>query len=132
MVSSAIPNETALVTWYWIQYKGGLHLKARKARIENHPILDFPEKRNVRFTWQGDEIWGLEGEPIASALHAAGVTVLHKSHKSGRPRGFFCAIGNCSSCLVVVDGVPNVRACTEKLREGMRVERQDGTGPAPG
>jgi hypothetical protein len=33
--------------------------------------------------------------------------------------------------LVVVDGVPNVRACTEKLRAGMRVEMQVGVGPVP-
>lgn len=100
-------------------------------RIVEHPILSFPERKKVPFYWQGRELWGYEGEPIAAALHAAGVDVLHKSLKLGRPRGFFCAIGNCSSCLVIVDGVPNVRACTEKLRAGMRVERQDGAGPAP-
>jgi predicted molibdopterin-dependent oxidoreductase YjgC len=100
-------------------------------RIEDHPILSFPEKKKVRFYWQGQEMVGYEGEPIASALHAAGVKVLHRSLVLQKPRGFYCAIGNCSSCLVVVDGVPNVRACTEKLREGMRVERQDGPGPAP-
>jgi predicted molibdopterin-dependent oxidoreductase YjgC len=106
-------------------------LEARETRIVNHPILDFPDRKRVRFTWQGKEMWGFEGEPIAAALHAAGVKVLHRSHKSRRPRGFFCAIGNCSSCLVVVDGVPNVRACIEKLTEGMRVESQIGVGPAP-
>ena len=95
----------------------------------NHPILDFPDRKRVRFTWQVRDV-GFEGEPIAAA-HAAGVKVLHRSHKSRRPRGFFCAIGNCSSCLVVVDGVPNVRACIEKLTEGMRVESQIGVGPAP-
>lgn len=100
-------------------------------RIVEHPILDFPERKRVTFYWHGRELWGYEGEPIAAALHAAGVKVLHHSLKLGRPRGFFCAIGNCSSCLVVVDGVPNVRACTEKLRQGMRIERQDGVGPAP-
>ena len=102
-----------------------------EARIRDHPILDFPHGRKVNFTWQGEEMWGYEGEPIAAALHALGVRVLHLGHGSGRPRGFFCAIGNCSSCLVVVDGVPNVRACVEPLREGMRVERQDGVGPSP-
>jgi ferredoxin len=102
-----------------------------ESRIVEHPILDFPERTRVPFFWHGRELWGHEDEPIAAALHAAGIKVLHHSLKSGRPRGFFCAIGNCSSCLVVVDGVPNVRACTEKLRPGMRVERQDGVGPAP-
>lgn len=99
-------------------------------RIKDHPILEFPERKLVKFYWQGQEVYGYEGEPIAAALHAAGIKVLHTSLKLGRPRGFFCAIGNCSSCLVVVDGVPNVRACIEKVREGMRVEPQHGRGPA--
>ncbi|HHW17553.1 MAG TPA: (2Fe-2S)-binding protein [Firmicutes bacterium] len=100
-------------------------------RIEDHPILSFPERKKVKFFWEGREVWGYEGEPVASALHAAGIKVLHKSLKLDHPRGFFCAIGNCSSCLVVIDGVPNVRACTAKLRAGMRVEMQRGAGPAP-
>jgi ferredoxin len=108
--------------------KEALHLQPR---IRDHPILDFPERRKVSFYWCSRELQGYEDEPIAAALHAAGVKVLHRSLKLGKPRGFFCAIGNCSSCLVVVDGVPNVRACTEKLKAGMRVERQDGAGPAP-
>lgn len=100
-------------------------------RITDHPILTFPDRTKVRFYWQDSELWGYEGESIAAALHASGIKVLHHSHKKGNPRGFFCAIGNCSSCLVVVDGVANVRACTEKLRAGMRISRQDGAGPAP-
>ncbi len=100
-------------------------------RITDHPILTFPDRTKVRFYWQDSEFWGYEGESIAAALHASGIKVLHHSHKNGNPRGFFCAIGNCSSCLVVVDGVANVRACTEKLRAGMRISRQDGAGPAP-
>ena len=71
---------------------------------------------------------GYEGESIAAALHAAGVRTLSHSHVLQRPRGFFCAIGTCSSCLMTVDGVPNVRICVEKLREGMCVETQPGKG----
>lgn len=100
-------------------------------RIEEHPILDFPARRKVKFFFEGDEMEGYEGEPIAAALCAAGVKIFHYSLKLNRPRGFFCAIGNCSSCLMVVDGVPNVRVCVEPLREGMRIERQVGRGPAP-
>lgn len=102
-----------------------------ESRIDDHPILDFPRGKKVKFYWEGKEVFGYEGEPIASALHAAGIKVLHTSIKLDRPRGFFCAIGNCSSCLVIVDGVPNVRACTEKVREGMDVRMQKGVGPAP-
>ncbi len=97
-------------------------------RIEEHPILTFQRGNKVKFYFDGREIEGYEGEPIAAALHAAGVRVLRHSHKKKRPRGFYCAIGNCSSCLMVVDGTPNVRVCVEKLKEGMRVETQQGRG----
>ena len=97
-------------------------------RITNHPILDFKEDRPVRFTFDGKELEGYEGEPIAAALHASGVRVLRESPELKRPRGFFCAIGNCSSCLMTVDGRPNVRICVEKLREGMNVTTQKGKG----
>lgn len=97
-------------------------------RIKEHPVLTFPEKKKVKFTFDGKELEGYEGEPIAAALHAAGVRVLRRSPKLNRPRGFYCAIGNCSSCLMVVDGVPNVRVCVEKLKAGMRVETQKGKG----
>ena len=93
-------------------------------RIEEHPILHFKRGRKVRFTFDGKELYGYEGEPIAAALHASGVKVLRTSVKLHRPRGFFCAVGKCSSCLLRVDGVPNVMACTEPLHEGMTVETQ--------
>ncbi|MFZ5353149.1 MAG: (2Fe-2S)-binding protein [Bacillota bacterium] len=97
-------------------------------RIEEHPILSFKKGKKVSFTFDGQLFEGYEGEPIAAALHAAGVKVLGHSHNLDRPRGFYCAIGNCSSCLMVVDGKPNVRVCIEKLRDGMVVETQKGKG----
>lgn len=99
-------------------------------RITKHPIIEYPPKREVHFTFEGQELIGYEGEPIAAALHAAGVRVLRVTPKD-RPRGLFCAIGNCSSCYVVVDGVANVRSCVEPLREGMVIQRQLGHGSLP-
>lgn len=97
-------------------------------RIEHHPILQFERSQEVRFLFDGQEVIGYEGDTIASALHAAGVKVLGHHYKTHRPRGFYCAIGNCSSCLMTVDGAPNVRVCVEPLREGMVVETQDHRG----
>lgn len=97
-------------------------------RIEHHPILRFNKGTKVSFLFEGQIVEGYEGEPIAAALHAAGVLDLRESPVLHRPRGFFCAIGNCSSCLMVVDGRPNVRVCVEKLRAGMDVRRQVGHG----
>ena len=97
-------------------------------RIENHPILAFADAATVEFTFNGQALSGREGEPIAAALHDAGVRVLRHSPRYHRPSGLFCAIGNCSSCLMTVNGVPNIRVCVEPLRAGMTVETQDGKG----
>ena len=101
-------------------------------RIKDHPILEFKKGKKVSFTFDGSRFEGYEGEPIAAALHAAGVKVLSHSRHYQRPRGFWCAIGNCSSCNMQVDGVPNVRTCVEPLREGMVVEMQRGKGEIGG
>ncbi len=97
-------------------------------RITEHPILDFDKGKKVAFTLDGNLLEGFEGEPVAAALHAAGIRVLSHSHRFARPRGFWCAIGNCSSCNMRVNGKPNVRTCVEPLREGMIVETQQGRG----
>lgn len=97
-------------------------------RIKEHPILTFKKGKEVEFTFDGRKIKGFEGESIAAALHAAGVRVLSYSREMGRPRGFYCAVGNCSSCLMTVNGKPNVRVCVEKVREGIVVETQKGKG----
>ena len=97
-------------------------------RIQNHPVLSFPERKKVTFTFDGTALEGYEGEPVAAALHANGIRTLGHSHKDNRPRGFYCAIGNCSSCKMVVNGEANVRVCVEPLRPGMVVEVQKGRG----
>ncbi|HKL75181.1 MAG TPA: (2Fe-2S)-binding protein [Halanaerobiales bacterium] len=97
-------------------------------RIKNHPILDFKRGKEVTFKYNGREIKAYEGETIAAALHAAGIKKLKKSAKLSRARGLFCAIGNCSSCLMEVDGVPNVKTCITKVEEGMVVKEQKGHG----
>lgn len=97
-------------------------------RIETHPVLTFNRGKKVTFLFNGQEIEGYEGETIAAALHAAGIHVLSHSIEEHRPRGFFCAIGNCSSCMMEVNGEPNVKVCVEKLQEGMVVNTQEGKG----
>ncbi len=97
-------------------------------RIEQHPIIEFKKRKKIKFTFNGKEMYGYEGDTIASALHAAGVKVLGRSLFEKRPRGFYCAIGNCSSCLMKVNGEANVRTCITELEEGMVVETQIGKG----
>jgi sarcosine oxidase subunit alpha len=100
-------------------------------RLTDHPILTFERGRRVSFTFDGRELHGYEGETVAAALHAAGVTTYRESPRLHRPRGFFCAIGKCSSCLMTVDGVPNVRVCITPLRQGMAVRSARDKGHLP-
>ena len=65
------------------------------------------------------------GEPVAVALHAAGIDTLGRSSKYHRPRGFFCLDGHCASCYLRIDGRPNRRACVTPARAGLRCERQN-------
>lgn len=99
-------------------------------RITVHPILGEIEKgKRVKFTCDGKMVEGYEGEPIAMALKAAGLMVHRYTKKEHKPRGIFCAIGRCTDCVMVVDGVPNVRTCVTPLKEGMKVQTQDGVTP---
>ena len=97
-------------------------------RIKEHPILEFNRGEKIVINFDGQEVEGYDGETIAATLHAAGIKELAKSPKLHRPRGLFCAIGNCSSCLMIVDGEPNVRVCVTKIKQGMKIETQIGGG----
>jgi sarcosine oxidase subunit alpha len=79
----------------------------------------------LTFELEGAPIRAFEGEPVAVALHAAGVTTLGRSPKYHRPRGAFCLDGHCASCYLRIDGQPNRRACATPARAGLRCERQN-------
>ena len=98
-------------------------------RIKEHPILGVQEKgKLVQFTFDGKELEGYEGEPIAAALKAAGVMVHRYTQKEHKPRGIFCAIGRCTDCALTINGVPNVRSCVTPVEDGMKIMIQDGLG----
>lgn len=94
-------------------------------RIKNHPILDFIWDSPVSFTFNDKKMQGFASDTIASALHANHITTFSKSLRYHRPRGFFCGIGKCSSCLMEVNGIPNVRTCIAPLIENVCVRSQD-------
>ena len=86
--------------------------------IEEHPIVDYPSRTPVTFSFDGRTLTGLAGQPIAAALLDNGISVFRHTHKTGQ----------CSDCVVVVNGTPNVRSCTTPLVEGMVIETQHGLG----
>ncbi|MEJ2729138.1 MAG: FAD-dependent oxidoreductase [Deltaproteobacteria bacterium] len=99
-------------------------------RITKHPILEIPEKKEVTFTWNKKRLIGYDGEMIASALFANGIHIFGHHPKDNSPQGIFCANGQCSQCLVMVDGLP-VKACMTPLAEGMIIESVEGLPKLP-
>jgi len=95
------------------------------ARIDRHPVLPPIEGRWVRFTFNGSEITGREGEMVSSAVFSAGVHVFGHHHRDGGPQGIFCANGQCSQCTLIINGVP-LKSCIVPLREGMNVRSLEG------
>jgi predicted molibdopterin-dependent oxidoreductase YjgC len=79
----------------------------------------------VSLTLDGRPVTAYEGESVATLLLAEGHVAM-RTTQDGAPRGVYCGMGVCFDCLVVVDGVPNTRACVTWVREGMAVQRQDG------
>ena len=101
-----------------------------KYRIINHPILEIPERIEVTFTWNGKQLHGYEGEMISSALIANGIYVFGHHHKDNSPQGIYCANGQCSQCMVIVDGMP-VKSCMTPLKAKAAIQRVEGLPKMP-
>jgi sarcosine oxidase, subunit alpha len=82
----------------------------------------------VTFHFEHRRVNGYRGDTIGSALFASGQRVFSRSFKYHRPRGLLCCSGSCPNCLMEVDGVPNVRVCTEPVRDGTVVRAQNVRG----
>jgi predicted molibdopterin-dependent oxidoreductase YjgC len=83
----------------------------------------------VTITVDGQSRIAHEGETVAAALIADDGIATRRT-ASGAWRGVYCGMGACFDCLVVIDGVPNTRACMTLVADGMRIDRQHGAGPA--
>ncbi len=94
-------------------------------RIESHPILPIPVEETIEFIWQNQNLTARKGETIASALIANGINVFGHHPKDGSPLGLFCANGQCSQCLVLLEGRP-VKACMTIVQPGASIMPADG------
>ena len=96
------------------------------SRVTQHPILDIPPAEEFTITVDGRQITAREGETVAAALLANGIRTFRHTQKRGEPRGVFCGIGQCTDCIMEIDGKLNVRACMTPARPGMIVRSQKG------
>ena len=85
-------------------------------------------RKGDRFTLllDGVEVTAYDGDSVAAVLVREGRRSWRRTRGAGRPRGLFCGIGACQDCLVVVDGVPAVRACVAPARAGIAIVTADG------
>jgi len=96
-------------------------------RVIKHPVLEeLTDLKQVTLFYNDTALPALEGEPVAAALLNAGIKVFRRTKKLHEPRSVFCAIGRCTDCMMIVDGVPNTRTCVTPVRDGMRVSLQYG------
>ncbi|MFB6725001.1 FAD-dependent oxidoreductase [Kribbella sp. NPDC056345] len=90
----------------------------------------------VPVTVDGSPVEAVAGQTVAGVLLARGQDAWRTTRGGERPRGVFCGIGACYDCLVVVNGVPDVRACQRTVSAGDEIRSQAGAvlprGGGPG
>ena len=97
-------------------------------RLGAQPGERIDRSEEVSFSYRSKPVRAFQGDTIGSALYASGVRVFSRSFKYHRPRGLLCCSGACPNCMMTVDGVPNVRVCTEPARSGAVVQPQNVLG----
>jgi sarcosine oxidase subunit alpha len=88
--------------------------------------VDSEQKRSFRYGRR--EMSGYQGDTVATALFANGVRVFSRSLKYHRPRGLYSLDGESGNCLMEIDGLANINAEIELLRDGTKVSPQNVLG----
>lgn len=66
------------------------------------------------------------GDSVAAVILRMDQPFARTTPVSGSPRTPFCMMGVCFDCLAIVDGVASTQTCLVSVRDGMKVERQNG------
>jgi len=138
VVSISIPKKYALVVRGISVKKNGFSKQnnspqgennENKMRVLDHPILGRQSTgKMLNITVDGKKIKAREGEMIIAALLNAGIRINRFTSKYNEPRGIFCGIGQCTDCIMTVNGIPNVRTCVTPVEGEMVIETQYGRG----
>ncbi|MCX7354173.1 MAG: sarcosine oxidase subunit alpha family protein [Alphaproteobacteria bacterium] len=96
-------------------------MKRSEARLDTGGRVN--RDRVLNFTWNGKPYKGLEGDTLASALLANGISLIGRSFKYHRPRGIFSAGAEEPNAIVQLEAgaytQPNVKATQIELYEGL-------------
>jgi Glycine cleavage system T protein (aminomethyltransferase) len=84
--------------------------------------------RVLRFTFDGRELTGYQGDTLASALLANGVRIVGRSVDLGRPRGVYTCGVEEPNALLRVDRDPIIAATAVELRDGLVATSLRGKG----
>jgi predicted molibdopterin-dependent oxidoreductase YjgC len=90
--------------------------------------LDESPLQTVTVVINGRSVAVPQGETVAAAVLAENIGYTRTTPVTHQPRAPFCMMGVCFDCLMVIDGIPNQQACMVQVRDGMRIERQQGSG----
>lgn len=82
-------------------------------------IKKMPRGKMVMFEFNGNRLFGHEGEPICVTL-----VTEERIHSclEDRPCNSFCKVGDCRKCAMLVDGEVQHYTCLKPIREGMVVK----------
>ncbi|WP_390622880.1 Sarcosine oxidase subunit alpha [Ralstonia syzygii] len=98
-------------------------------RLPHYKQAQTGASKPVRFTFDGKEFVGREGDTLAAALLANGVSIVGRSFKLHRPRGVMGSHVEEANALIQLESggysEPNVRATLQPLYEGLHASSQN-------
>lgn len=78
----------------------------------------------IPVTLNGRRLLVRPGVSVAAALLEQGHWNFRLNQVSGQGRGPYCGMGVCLECEVTVNDRTHVRACLERVCEGMRIDTE--------
>jgi len=86
------------------------------------------KETTISLTLDGIPLTAYPGQTLAAVLMSNGIRSWRTTRFEYQPRGVLCGIGVCFDCLITLNGMPNVRACTTEASNGDELNSQLGTG----
>ena len=74
----------------------------------------------------GQPVQADPSDTVAAVLVQQAQSWSRKTSETGRRRAPFCMMGVCFDCLATVDGVSSTQTCLVRVRDGQRIDRQQG------